>query len=32
VAELFNSNQTVMDIIDFIRADSERSICQPPLG
>ena len=32
VSELFNSNQTVMDIIDFIRADSERSICQPPLG
>ena len=29
VSELFNSNQTVMDIIDFIRADSERSICQP---
>jgi UDP-N-acetylglucosamine acyltransferase len=32
VSELFNSNQTVMDIIDFIRADSERSICQPKLG
>ena len=29
VSELFNSNQTVMDIIEFIRADSERSICQP---
>lgn len=32
VAELFNSNGTVMDIIEFIRADSERSICQPKLG
>jgi UDP-N-acetylglucosamine acyltransferase len=32
VAELFSSNQTVMDIIEFIRADSERSICQPKFG
>jgi UDP-N-acetylglucosamine acyltransferase len=32
VSELFNSNRTVMDIIEFIRADSERAICQPKLG
>ena len=31
VAEDFNSNEPVMEIVDFIRADSSRSICQPVL-
>jgi UDP-N-acetylglucosamine acyltransferase len=29
VAELFHDNNPVMDIIEFIKADSSRSICQP---
>ena len=29
VAELFNDNGPVSDIIEFIRSDSSRSICQP---
>jgi UDP-N-acetylglucosamine acyltransferase len=29
VAELFSGNPLVMDIVDFIRADSSRSICLP---
>ena len=32
VAELFKDNHLVVDIIDFIRADSSRSICQPKGG
>jgi UDP-N-acetylglucosamine acyltransferase len=32
VAEMFQTYQPVMDIIDFIRADSARSICQPKVG
>jgi UDP-N-acetylglucosamine acyltransferase len=31
VAELFHDNEPVMEIIDFIRAESQRSICQPTL-
>ena len=29
VAELFHDNEPVMDIVDFVRLDRERSICQP---
>jgi len=29
VAELFGDNQPVMEIVEFIRHDSSRSICQP---
>jgi UDP-N-acetylglucosamine acyltransferase len=29
VAELFHDTGPVIDIIDFIRADSSRAICQP---
>ncbi len=29
VGELFPDNEQVMDIVNFIRADSSRSICQP---
>lgn len=29
VAELFPDNEPVMDIVNFIRADSSRGICQP---
>ena len=29
VAELFQDNEPVMDIVDFMRIDRERSICQP---
>ena len=29
VAELFGDNQPVMEIVEFIRSDSSRSICQP---
>jgi UDP-N-acetylglucosamine acyltransferase len=29
VAELFHDNTPVMDIVDFIREDSTRAICQP---
>lgn len=32
VLELFADNQVVMDIIEFVRADSARSICQPRVG
>jgi len=31
VANLFPEVEPVMDIVDFIRADSSRAICQPPL-
>ncbi|MBL26599.1 MAG: acyl-[acyl-carrier-protein]--UDP-N-acetylglucosamine O-acyltransferase [Rhodospirillaceae bacterium] len=31
VAELFGDNQAVMEIVDFIRGDSNRAICQPKL-
>jgi UDP-N-acetylglucosamine acyltransferase len=29
VAELFGENEPVMDIVNFIKADSSRAICQP---
>ena len=29
VAELFGDNQPVMEVVEFIRSDSSRSICQP---
>lgn len=29
VADMFSDNEPVMDIVDFIRADSSRRICQP---
>lgn len=29
VSELFSDNQVVMDIVEFVRADSARAICQP---
>jgi UDP-N-acetylglucosamine acyltransferase len=29
VAEMYKDHQPVMDIVDFIRADSSRAICQP---
>jgi len=29
VSEMYNENVAVMDIVDFIRGDSSRSICQP---
>ncbi len=32
VAELFREEAAVMEVIDFIRADSSRSICQPKGG
>jgi UDP-N-acetylglucosamine acyltransferase len=32
VAELFHDTGPVMDIIDFIRTDSSRAICQPRLA
>ena len=32
VAELFADNDVVADIIEFIRVDSSRSICQPKAG
>lgn len=31
VANLFGDNQPVMEIVEFIRSDSSRSICQPPV-
>lgn len=31
VAELFNENSLVMEIVEFMRGDSSRSICQPKL-
>jgi UDP-N-acetylglucosamine acyltransferase len=31
VAELFHENESVMDIVNFIRADSSRAICQPKM-
>ena len=31
VADLFHDNRAVMEIIDFIRTESQRSICQPTL-
>ena len=31
VAELFNDNAVVMEIVNFIKADSSRSICQPTM-
>ncbi len=32
VTKLFQSNKAVMDIVDFMRADSSRAICQPKAG
>ena len=32
VAQLFPDNQAVMDIVEFIGADSARAICQPRDG
>ena len=29
VSEMYKENEAVMDIVDFIRGDSNRSICQP---
>jgi UDP-N-acetylglucosamine acyltransferase len=29
VAQLYGENQPVMDLVEFIRADSSRAICQP---
>jgi len=29
VAEMYKDNSAVMDIVDFIRSDSSRAICQP---
>jgi UDP-N-acetylglucosamine acyltransferase len=29
VSEMYKGNQAVMEIVDFIRRDSSRSICQP---
>ena len=29
VAEMYNGNQAVMDIVSFIREESNRAICQP---
>ena len=31
VAELFHANESVMDIVSFIKADSSRAICQPKM-
>ncbi len=31
VAQMFADNEPVMEIVDFIRADSSRAICHPPL-
>jgi UDP-N-acetylglucosamine acyltransferase len=31
VAELFSDNEPVMDIVNFIKSDSSRSICQPKM-
>ena len=31
VAELFRDNEPVMEIVDFVRAENSRSICQPAL-
>ena len=31
VAELFSDNEPIMEIVNFIRADSSRAICQPQL-
>jgi UDP-N-acetylglucosamine acyltransferase len=31
VAELFADNEPVMDIVNFIKSDSSRSICQPKM-
>lgn len=32
VAKMFEQNKPVSDIVDFIRADSNRAICQPKIG
>ena len=29
VSEMYKENEAVMEIVDFIRGDSSRSICQP---
>ena len=29
VSEMYKDNQAVMDIVEFIRGDSSRAICQP---
>ena len=31
VAEVFHDNEPVMEIVNFIRADASRAICQPAL-
>jgi UDP-N-acetylglucosamine acyltransferase len=31
VAELLHDNEPVMEIVDFIRADSSRAVCKPGL-
>ena len=31
VAEIFSDNQAVMEIVNFIQADSSRAICQPKM-
>ena len=32
VEEMFSSNDTVMEIVSFMRAESARGVCQPKLG
>lgn len=32
VVEMFNGSETVMEIVEFIRADSTRAVCQPRAG
>ena len=31
VAELFSGNELVMEVVEFVRAESSRAICQPQL-
>ncbi len=30
-SEMYRDNQAVMEIVNFIKADSSRSICQPTM-
>ena len=32
VSEMFESNETVMEVVSFMRADSARGVCQPKSG
>ncbi len=32
VTEMFRENEFVMEIVDFIRSDSARAVCQPKIG